>query len=173
MPTQLRDVLSVGYVCQQLSLYVHCVTVLLSWLLQGPIHCVDDLDPLCGMCQERRCTVTLKPCGHMMCEGLLLVLSCTCVDVYMCVYVHDCMCTLILCVYLYMYVSEVYMYVSNFIMCLSVHVCITIVPTCTYSEFSVICRNLFSKNMVNYIINEFGGLTGYSLILVHHIGTEE
>ena len=77
-------------VCQQLSLYVHCVgvTVLLSWLLQGPIHCVDDLDPLCGMCQERRCTVTLKPCGHTMCEGLLLVLSCTCVDVYMCVYVQ-------------------------------------------------------------------------------------
>ena len=91
---------------------------------------------------------------------------CICASVYMCVYVHDCMCTLILCVYLYMYVSELYM-------CLSVQVCITIVPTCTYSEFSVIRRNLFSKNMVNYIINEFGGLTGYSLILVHHIGTEE
>ena len=92
-------------VCQQLSLYIHCVgvTVLLSWLLQGPIHCVDDLDPLCGMCQERRCTVTLKPCGHMMCEGLLLVLSCTCVDMYMCVSVHVCT-----CVYLYMHVFVSY-----------------------------------------------------------------
>ena len=105
-------------VCQQLSLYVHCVsvTVLLSWLLQGPIHCVDDLDPLCGMCQERRCTVTLKPCGHMMCEGLLLVLSCTCVDVYMCVHVCTCTCT---CLYLTMMHRFVHVCI-----CASVYMCV-------------------------------------------------
>ena len=37
-----------------------------------------------------------------------------------------------------------------------------------YSEHSLICHNSFPKNKV---INEFGGLTGYSLVLVHYIGT--
>ena len=37
-----------------------------------------------------------------------------------------------------------------------------------YSEYSLICHNSFSKSMVD---NGFGGLTGYSLVLVHCIGT--
>ena len=35
-----------------------------------------------------------------------------------------------------------------------------------YSEYSLICKNLFR-------INEFGGLTGYLLLLVHYIGHEK
>ena len=40
------------------------------------------------------------------------------------------------------------------------------VGSSTYIEFSLIHHNSFSKNMVN----EFGGSTGYSLVLVHYIG---
>ena len=58
-------------------MYVYCrdVSVVLLWFLQGPIHSIADLEPLCGMCQESVCSVTLKPCDHMMCSGLLSVLS--------------------------------------------------------------------------------------------------
>ena len=58
-------------------MYVYCrdVSVVLLWFLQGPIHSIADLEPLCGMCQENVCSVTLKPCDHMMCSGVLSVLS--------------------------------------------------------------------------------------------------
>ena len=39
-----------------------------------------------------------------------------------------------------------------------------------YSEYSLIHHNLFSKNMW---INEFCGSTGYSVVLVHYIGTRK
>ena len=39
-----------------------------------------------------------------------------------------------------------------------------------YSECSLIRRNSFSKNAR---IDEFGRLTGCSLVLVHYIGTEK
>ena len=57
-------------------MYVYCrdVSVVLLWFPQGPIHSIADLEPLCGMCQENVCSVTLKPCDHMMCSGLLSVL---------------------------------------------------------------------------------------------------
>ena len=51
------------------------MSVVLLWFLQGPIQSIADLEPLCGMCQENVCSVTLKPCDHMMCAGLLSVLS--------------------------------------------------------------------------------------------------
>ena len=39
--------------------------------------------------------------------------------------------------------------------------------TTAYSEYSLICRNLFQRI---WWINRFGRLTGYSLVLVHYIG---
>ena len=41
-------------------------------------------------------------------------------------------------------------------------------PLLVYSEYSLVCYNLFTKNVG---INKFDGLTGYSLILVHYIDT--
>ena len=52
------------------------MSVVLLWFPQGPIHSIADLEPLCGMCQESVCSVTLKPCDHMMCSGLLSALLC-------------------------------------------------------------------------------------------------
>ena len=54
-------------------MYVYCrdVSVVWLWFLQVPIHSIADLEPLCGMCQENVCSVTLKPCDHMMCSGVL------------------------------------------------------------------------------------------------------
>ena len=39
--------------------------------------------------------------------------------------------------------------------------CAHLISSLRYSEFSIVCHNLFSKEF-----NEFGGLTGYSLVLV-------
>ena len=39
---------------------------------------------------------------------------------------------------------------------------------CKYSEFSLIHHNSFLKM---WLINKFGGLTGYSLLIVEYVGT--
>ena len=52
------------------------------------------------------------------------------------------------------------------------HMQLSIVLITVYGEYSLIRRNLFSIQRI-WWINEVGGITGYSLVLVHHIGTEK
>ena len=46
------------------------VSPVVSPCVQGPIHAVADLEPICCMCQENPGTVTLKPCDHKVCTGM-------------------------------------------------------------------------------------------------------
>ena len=73
-----------------------------------------------------------------------------------------------MCKYKHLYMPHthvcVHVYVPHIIyMCVYTYTYGTCVHN-TYSEYWLICRNSFSKNMV--VINEFGGLTEYSLVLV-------
>ena len=52
--------------------FIHDYEILLMILFQKPVKTISKLVEMCIMCKEEESSVTLRPCDHKYCPGILI-----------------------------------------------------------------------------------------------------